>query len=52
MFTKMFALKIILIINLNFLLNGAHSKGLKDSKEQQKDPPQAADYNPLGALVR
>lgn len=45
-------LKLILLINLNLLVNGAHSKDKKDSKEQQKESSQTADYNPLGALVR
>lgn len=45
-------LKIFLLINLNVLVYTAHTKDKKDSKDQQKDSQQPADYNPLGALVR
>lgn len=44
--------KIIILINLGVLANGAHNKDKKDSKDQQRDSVQSPDYNPLGALVR
>lgn len=45
-------LQILILINLNLLAYGAHTKDKKDSKEPQKDSQSPTDYNPLGALVR